>query len=135
MDFNSLDNVKEDYYAVLGCAPHHSNEMIKGEYKRLALELHPDRHKGDPERTKRFKQLNEAFEVLINEKERTLYDKWRLSGLQIRFKQWRASFASSPPVTHWAEDKDFALSIEGETPAKQEDPAESLKHQFRNYDI
>ncbi|MEK7218405.1 MAG: DnaJ domain-containing protein, partial [Patescibacteria group bacterium] len=54
----------KDYYAVLGLQKGASAEEIKKTYRRLSKELHPDKHKGDKTVEQKFKEVNEAYEVL-----------------------------------------------------------------------
>ena len=55
---------KRDYYEVLGVSKGASEEEIKKEYKKLARKYHPDMNPGDKEAEEKFKEINEANEVL-----------------------------------------------------------------------
>ena len=55
---------KRDYYEVLGVQKNASQEEIKKAYRKLAKECHPDLHPNDKEAEARFRELNEANEVL-----------------------------------------------------------------------
>ena len=66
---------KRDYYEVLGISRNASEEDIKKAFRRLALEYHPDRNKGDGAE-ERFKEVNEAYQVLSDPKKRTSYDRF-----------------------------------------------------------
>ena len=55
---------KRDYYEVLGIQKGASEEEIKKAYKKLARKYHPDMHPGDKEAEEKFKEVNEANEVL-----------------------------------------------------------------------
>lgn len=65
---------KRDYYDILGVKRNSSQEEIKKAYKRLAFEYHPDRNPGNPTAEERFKNINEAYQVLSNPDKRAQYD-------------------------------------------------------------
>ncbi len=66
---------KKDYYEVLGVSRSASNEEIKRAFRKLAFECHPDRNRDDGA-AERFKELNEAYEVLSDPKRRATYDRF-----------------------------------------------------------
>lgn len=69
-----------DYYEVLGVARGASDREIKRAYRRLVKKLHPDRNGDDPEALARFKEVSEAYEVLGDAEQRTLYDQCGVGG-------------------------------------------------------
>ena len=64
----------DDYYAVLGVDRRASAEEIKKAYRRLTLELHPDRRPGEPDAAERFRKINEAYDTLGDPAKRARYD-------------------------------------------------------------
>ncbi|MEK6911357.1 MAG: DnaJ domain-containing protein, partial [Candidatus Thermoplasmatota archaeon] len=74
---------KRDYYEVLEVARAASKDEIKRAYRRLAKQYHPDMAKGDKkEAEERFKELSEAYEVLVDEEKRKLYNAYGHEGLR-----------------------------------------------------
>jgi curved DNA-binding protein CbpA len=63
-----------DYYNTLGLKRDSSAEEIKKVYRKLAMQHHPDRNGSKPESEKRIKEINEAYQILGDEKKRRLYD-------------------------------------------------------------
>jgi DnaJ-class molecular chaperone len=72
--------VDRDYYATLGLSPEASEDEIRRTYRRLALQWHPDRNPGDPQAAERFKEISEAYAVLIDATKRRAYDGARTAG-------------------------------------------------------
>ncbi len=67
---------KEDYYRVLGVERDAGKDELKKAYRKLALQCHPDRNPGDKEAEHRFKEINEAYEVLRDDQKRAAYDRF-----------------------------------------------------------
>ena len=67
---------KRDYYEVLGVAREASDADLKSAYRKLAMQHHPDRNPGDSECEHKFKELNEAYDVLKDGDKRAAYDRF-----------------------------------------------------------
>lgn len=63
-----------NYYSLLGLTEAASSAEIKIAFKKLALQYHPDKHSGDPVMEERFKEVNQAYQVLSNPYEKARYD-------------------------------------------------------------
>jgi Tfp pilus assembly protein PilF len=66
--------VSQNHYQVLGVSPTASAEVIKQAYRRLANQLHPDKHGGDPRHEEQFKAVATAYSILSNPGRRAQYD-------------------------------------------------------------
>ncbi len=67
---------KRDYYEVLGVSKDATEDQLKKAYRKLAKENHPDLHPGDKACEARFKEINEAYEVLSDADKRAKYDRF-----------------------------------------------------------
>ncbi len=67
---------KQDYYATLGVAREANAEDLKKAYRKLAMQHHPDRNPNDKQAEARFKDVNEAYDVLKDEQKRAAYDRF-----------------------------------------------------------
>ncbi len=72
---------KRDYYEVLGVERGASEADLKKAYRRLAMKHHPDRNPGDKESEDKFKEANEAYEVLSDSSKRAAYDQYGHAGV------------------------------------------------------
>ncbi len=72
---------KRDYYEVLGVDKNATADDIKKAYRKLAMQYHPDRNPGDKAAEEKFKEVNEAYEVLNDEDKRARYDQFGHAGV------------------------------------------------------
>jgi len=73
---------KEDYYATLGVAKGSSGDDLKKAYRKLAMQFHPDRNPGDAKAEAKFKEVNEAYDVLKDDQKRAAYDRFGHAAFQ-----------------------------------------------------
>lgn len=71
-----MANEKKDYYNILGVDKNASSDEIKSAYRRLAKKYHPDLNKDNPDAANKFKEINEAYEVLGDDTKRHNYDQY-----------------------------------------------------------
>lgn len=64
----------KDLYEILGISKTADDKEIKSAYRKLALQYHPDKHKGDASAEEKFKEINQAYSVLSDKKKRQQYD-------------------------------------------------------------
>jgi molecular chaperone DnaJ len=72
---------KRDYYEILGISKTASDEEIKKNYRKIAMQSHPDKNPGDKKAEERFKEAAEAYEVLSDKQKREIYDHYGHKGL------------------------------------------------------
>ncbi len=65
---------KKDFYDVLGASRSASKDELKKAYRKLAMKYHPDRNPNDKNAEKKFKEVNEAYEILKDDQKRAAYD-------------------------------------------------------------
>ena len=76
---------KRDYYEVLGVSPGASEDEIKKAYKKMARKYHPDLNPGDKTAEEKFKEVNEAYEVLSDADKKARYDQYGHAGVDPNF--------------------------------------------------
>src|SRR6059058_1888200 len=67
---------KRDYYEVLGVGRNATEEDVKRAYRKLAVKFHPDKNPDDPHAEEHFKELGEAYDVLMDGDKRAAYDRF-----------------------------------------------------------
>jgi molecular chaperone DnaJ len=75
---------KRDYYDVLNVPKDANKDQIKTQYRKLALQYHPDRNKS-PDAEERFKEISEAYGVLSDDQKRAQYDQFGHAGIDSRY--------------------------------------------------
>jgi len=93
----------KDYYKILGVDRKASSEEIKKAYRKLAMKYHPDRNPGDKTAEEKFKDINEANDVLSDSEKRSRYDQlgssysqWQRTGQPGGSFNWEDWFTQSP---------------------------------------
>ena len=75
--------------------PESDDEQIRSQYRKLAMQYHPDRNPEDPESEARFKEIAEAYGVLTDAQKRTQYDAAKASGMDWQQNGGQAGFSYS----------------------------------------
>ncbi|KAL8142629.1 hypothetical protein V2J09_015661 [Rumex salicifolius] len=79
---SSIANAGKSYYDMLQVPKGASEDQIKRSYRKLALKYHPDKNQGNEEASKKFAEINNAYEVLSDSEKRNVYDKYGEEGLK-----------------------------------------------------
>src|SRR6201982_4336216 len=67
---------KQDFYATLGVAREAGSQDLQKAYRKLAMQHHPDRNPGDKKAEAKFKEINEAYDILKDDQKRAAYDRY-----------------------------------------------------------
>jgi curved DNA-binding protein len=93
----------KDYYKILGVERNAKKDAIKRAYRKLALKTHPDRNPGDAKAEERFKEINEAYQVLSDPEKKARYDQlgesysqWQQGGAPAGGFNWEDWYTPSP---------------------------------------
>ena len=89
---------KRDYYEVLGLQKGASEEEIKKAYKKLARKYHPDMNPGDKEAEEKFKEVNEANEVLSDPEKKARYDQFGFAGVDPSYGAGGGAYGAGPDM-------------------------------------
>jgi molecular chaperone DnaJ len=74
-------NGKRDYYEVLGVTRTCTEQEVKSAYRKLAMQYHPDRNPNNPDAEEKFREVTEAYAVLIDGEKRSMYDRFGHAGV------------------------------------------------------
>ena len=77
--------MKRDYYEVLGINRSADEKEIKHAYRKLAKQYHPDTNQGNTQAAEKFKEVNEAYEVLSDPDKKARYDQYGFAGVDPNF--------------------------------------------------
>ena len=83
---------KRDYYDVLGVSRTATPDELKKAFRKLAMQLHPDKNPGDKKAEERFKEVNEAYETLSDPQKRQTFDQFGHMGSQAGFRPGQNPF-------------------------------------------
>ena len=76
-----------DYYSLLGVSRDAAEKDIKKAFHKKAMDYHPERSIGNPKAEEKFKEVNEAYAVLSDNKKRSQYDRFGNDGFRKRFSR------------------------------------------------
>ncbi len=113
----------KDYYQVLGVSRDDSQDLIKKTYRKLARKHHPDVNPGDKAAEERFKEINEAYEVLSDPEKRSKYDQFGVQWQQyeraggrpenFNWAQWRGQPSGSGAYSRTVSREEFEQMFGG----------------------
>lgn len=88
---------KQDYYEILGLQKGASDDEIKKAFRKRAKQYHPDLHPGDKQAEKKFKEVNEAYEVLSDKDKKARYDQFGHAGVDPNFNGGTGAYGGGSP--------------------------------------
>ena len=90
---------KRDYYEVLGVVKSASEDEIKRAYKKMARKYHPDLNPDNKEAEEKFKEVNEAYEVLSDSDKKARYDQFGFAGVDPNYGAGPAAVLTVPAAS------------------------------------
>ena len=93
----------KDYYYILGLKQTASTDEVKKAYRKLSLKFHPDKNDGDDFFTERFKEIQEAYEILVDSSKRVKYDDLKFNSSSTRQTNNGVNF--NPDIEYFKSDK------------------------------
>lgn len=124
----------KDYYKILGLETNKvSNEEIKTAFREQAKKYHPDLNEGNPKSEERFKDINEAYKVLLNSSSKRKYD--RMWNTHVGRKQAKKSYEESKRDKDSVFSDFFNMFFGAPIEAKEEAPKSKKKPQIKGDNI
>jgi molecular chaperone DnaJ len=87
---------KRDYYEILNVSRNANDQELKQAYRKLAIQFHPDKNQGDKEAEEKFKEINEAYQILSSPDLRARYDRLGHAGVSSSAAGAGAGFEGFP---------------------------------------
>src|SRR5205823_11459290 len=85
---------KQDFYDILGVSRSANADELKRAYRKLAMQYHPDRNPGDKSAEQKFKDINEAYDVLKDDQKRAAYDRFGHAAFENRSEEHTSELQS-----------------------------------------